>query len=220
MPEAAPVTTATRLMWVSSASPCWTGRVWRGVWRSRLREWCEVDGTGVRVGERAVVAADVDVAVDRPYERYADRAWPAGVCGGGLECGEAQVVADPALDAYDPEAAELGGEPDLPARREIPDVAPRLVKLRLRRRVDVGRVEICDFSRLLRVANIEEAQSGVPHRRHDERRVLRIVDVVVVHGVVFIRVVLVLAVLHLVDGQSELRNRLRMSRVTDVGEPR
>ena len=49
------------------------------------------------------------------------------------------------------------------------------------------------------MTHVEDAQPGVPHRRHHEGRVLRVVDVVVVDGVVLLVVDLGLAVLRLVD---------------------
>ena len=99
-------------------------------------------------------------------------------------------------------------------------MAPRLIELGVGRGVDVGRVEIGDLGRLLRVAYVEDAQARVPHRRHHKCRVGRVVHVVVMHGLVFVRVHLTLAVLRLVDGQAELGDGLRVRRVLDVGEPR
>src|SRR5205823_11963603 len=71
-----------------------------------------------------------------------------------------------------------------------------------------------------RVAHVEDAESGVPHRCHDERRVVRVVDVVVVDRVVLLGVELRRAVRRIVDLESELRDGLRVGRIADVGQPR
>src|SRR5437016_2581818 len=135
IPDAAPVTTATRLMWAFLAH--------------RARH--EAHGWSLHVRERAVVAGDVPVAQDWAHEGDTDRAWPARVVDRDVEGGqpvshvlgvEAEVVAHLPFDADDPEPAPLGREPDLAALWEVAQVSPRLVELRAGRRVDVTRVEV------------------------------------------------------------------------------